>query len=413
MPETLAESIYKSFNNRDVTWQKNESTPSEITKVFSIPISWTETRTGSQNPKWRDSVEKLREAGTAYSRLNRMTYSVGKYKIRVDLARTRGLLNYYGESHDYSYIRLPANVVTSSKAYNTALGNFLTDINSAMSPFKGMVFLGELKETLKMLRSPASALRDGFSTFIQRARRHRRSRWSRQDIKDVNRILANSWLEYCYGWIPLMASIKDAAEAYKALQDKVYTSFVSGQSQDDFGGTTSTVFDPWPLFCYIFKTSKEAMRDKVRFKGQVVHRFSGLDTLSAQRVAELSGFRLGEFLPTVWELLPYSFILDYFTNIGQVLNAVSALAANLAWRSCSRWTSTSIEVSYRADTTRILNELGKLTTTVTESGVPSRCERLNYSRVIPDLKVPELVLHLPNNPWQWVNLLALFSARII
>jgi hypothetical protein len=35
-----------------------------------------------------------------------------------------------------------------------------------------------------------------------------------------------------------------------------------------------------------------------------------------------------DFLPTAWDLLPFSFIADYFANIGDIINAVSLLGTN-------------------------------------------------------------------------------------
>jgi len=39
----------------------------------------------------------------------------------------------------------------------------------------------------------------------------------------------------------------------------------------------------------------------------------------------LFGFQPSEFLPTAWELLPWSFLADYFSNIGDCLTAWSTV----------------------------------------------------------------------------------------
>jgi hypothetical protein len=44
---------------------------------------------------------------------------------------------------------------------------------------------------------------------------------------------------------------------------------------------------------------------------------------TAERIVELSGFDLKAFIPTVWEVIPYSFLVDYFVNIGDMLEAAT------------------------------------------------------------------------------------------
>jgi hypothetical protein len=55
----------------------------------------------------------------------------------------------------------------------------------------------------------------------------------------------------------------------------------------------------------------------VRYKGSV--------TISTEATkwdnAALFGFTPSEFIPTAWELLPWSFLIDYFTNIGDILSS--------------------------------------------------------------------------------------------
>jgi hypothetical protein len=40
---------------------------------------------------------------------------------------------------------------------------------------------------------------------------------------------------------------------------------------------------------------------------------------------------LPHFLPTVWDLIPYSFVVDYFTNIGDYLSGLSLRFSDVSW----------------------------------------------------------------------------------
>lgn len=46
---------------------------------------------------------------------------------------------------------------------------------------------------------------------------------------------------------------------------------------------------------------------------------------------ELFGAGVADIVPTAWELIPWSFMVDYFSNIGVVLDAWSMRFVNFAW----------------------------------------------------------------------------------
>jgi hypothetical protein len=61
-------------------------------------------------------------------------------------------------------------------------------------------------------------------------------------------------------------------------------------------------------------------------------------------LAQLSGFSWTEFVPTAYELLPFSFVLDYFSNVGSVLSAGYASKGYTSWVSVSTRTEASVKV---------------------------------------------------------------------
>ena len=376
--------------------------------------SWTETKQGYRNPIWRDLVSKHKEAGTPYSRTGHVNYTMGQFLMtfKVPYLYGNSASDYLFESLYQDFLFLPEAGTTrpSPTVYNTALGNFLVNVGEELSPFKGMVFLGELRETLKMLRRPASALRDGFSAYLKRARHAKK----KMPLRTANKVISGLWLEYCYGWQPLMADIKSAARAYMASQSKVETRRVFGKASDRIAAnhTTEDLVHLHSFHMYVVLTDTTYTDDTVIFKGEVLREFTGIQGQSALNVSSLSGFTLSEFVPTVWELIPYSFVADYFTNIGVILNSIHGLTANLAWKSCSRKTSTTRERGYKPDRTYLLARFPRHNPMITDGGRPSKAEVVNYTRDIPVLTVPSLVLHLPSSNWQWVNLAALMSNKI-
>lgn len=45
------------------------------------------------------------------------------------------------------------------------------------------------------------------------------------------------------------------------------------------------------------------------------------------------GIMPSQFLPTVWELIPYSWLVDYFTNMGDIVAAACRNYGDLSWYS--------------------------------------------------------------------------------
>jgi hypothetical protein len=56
------------------------------------------------------------------------------------------------------------------------------------------------------------------------------------------------------------------------------------------------------------------------------------------------GFDVSNWLPTVWELIPYSFLVDYFVNIGEIVSAATLNSSSVLWTN----KTVTHRVSYRA-----------------------------------------------------------------
>jgi len=50
-----------------------------------------------------------------------------------------------------------------------------------------------------------------------------------------------------------------------------------------------------------------------------------------QRALDLTGFRLDEFVPALYEVTPWSWLIDYFSNVGGLLAASTVDTSDIAW----------------------------------------------------------------------------------
>lgn len=241
----------------------------------------------------------------------------------------------YGITGDLTNIGYPnsPNNLDIEEATNQALTYFLKSVDNKQRHFQGGVFVGELAKTLRMIRHPAKTLFQSLGTY----HKYVKKRIKRIPERHRREFLSGTYLEATYGWSPLMSDVKSGAEALAelALREGPDTQWVSGDSRDidvllDDTGYTGSSLVPGSSWIAINRRTINRSRVRVKFYGKLrIEPYSRL-----YMKTELLGFNLSSWLPTAWELTPYSFLVDYFTNIGDVINAWTTNTSNLYW--CSR-----------------------------------------------------------------------------
>lgn len=129
--------------------------------------------------------------------------------------------------------------------------------------------------------------------------------------------LRERWLEYRYGWNPLVMEVDAGMRALNARAARpIYTHGVSketttrGQSY-----TTNLVRSPYSF-------NRVGVDLSVRYYAQSRYRVS-FDTNGI--ASRLSPFGLTNPLLVGWELIPFSFVADWFVNVGETLASLDNL----------------------------------------------------------------------------------------
>lgn len=145
-----------------------------------------------------------------------------------------------------------------------------------------------------------------------------KQRFNRDFGKDARKSAGNAWLEYQYGWKPFLSDAKTAAELLASTcskpRNRVSTISVSIKRQNRFTIGDSSDFTPYDTASFDRPTTQDEQK---RLKGRYLVRDELLNTASL--------LSLTNPLEVAWELVPFSFVADWFLPIGDFLSNMTAL----------------------------------------------------------------------------------------
>jgi hypothetical protein len=340
MTITKDSSISFPVKTRGKSWIGQGADPGWQVDLNKI-ITLTRTRTGTRLPHYRDILEaggnattsmnatwdsldygRTRECRTT-SRYNLSPYYISDYRVQGDVAvcNSNWTLKFFNPSVGINFVD------------NLARSAFYKKLHNIETQFQGAVFLGELRETLKLLRHPLEGIHNLSKNFLGNAGKRKRSN-STTWKKDLGAL----WLEQSFGWKPLMNDISDAVKAYERLVKPKQTRQVSAGAAKDYDTSQAALSSfekvgalftyPTVSGCY-YRTTNSILREKhkVRYKGALRAQVNA----PRWQNSDLFGFEPKDWIPAAWELLPWSFLADYFTNIGDILDASIVSTRDVAW----------------------------------------------------------------------------------
>lgn len=321
------QSYFKTYTQSKITMQ------SPVANAAGNYL-WSDVSIGVENPEWRSDVRRMINATTNYSKTGYENFILdgNAEVIFTDSAGRTQIIGWFGHPHNIVWGSL-ADPLTydATLADRLARQQFVAKYRSKRTAFQSGIFLGELSKTVKMIRNPASALRSGIDRYFGDVKKRlRRSRNRKRTIRDT-------WLEYVFGWTPLIHDISDACKL-ATVRPFSHTESIKQWAEDEISveKTKSDYTLPNGLRVnYVIVTRGTV---SVLYKGAI-----GLVNHPPDFPEQL-GLSWSNVLPTVYELIPYSWLLDYFTNVGKVIEGVSTGTINLNWGSRNTRSQTTREI---------------------------------------------------------------------
>lgn len=241
----------------------------------------------------------------------------------------------------YYYVHIPSGTVTWSINGGYITGNqTMTNIYGMMIPIdaawserlsnaskvKTLGKVSDAKTNLAVTYAEMSKTSDlilGTARRIDRAYRAFRRGNLREVARQLNitpgRVHKN-WLEYKYGWMPLLMDVKNSAEflaqQYAGRSPRFSCKSTESQSSTETEEININTYgaDPpqWIKLTKILKW-KLSIQTKIWCELENPH-------LAAAQQLGLTNPAL-----VAWELIPFSFVFDWFLSVGDYLQAVTAL----------------------------------------------------------------------------------------
>lgn len=343
------------------TWNEISYIPKRFTIDNSVidsgalQVSVPQSRGGSKVYDWRLKIREGRNATSSFSasrasvrdvHLGRFTDTLGWVTFPSSPPRVEvytGIQPGWGPG-DPTHL-----TVDSSKVDSVALSKVHKKIAEELQHLNSLAIGAELRQTIGSFRRPFRAVVDLLNAHFDKlntAHRSIRGRHAKNRAKDWRNVVASTTLEINFGLAPLISDTKDIAEAIARFHTEkdlsIFRKKVSARYSLD-SGSTSVNPD------YSFNTQMQSRFYTHALKKtvyQVVYDV-GLERSSIaafgsnERLLQLLGITPAGLLPALWEGMPWSWLVDYFSNISEILEAGTADTSLVSWISRTARTETT------------------------------------------------------------------------
>lgn len=215
-------------------------------------------------------------------------------------------------SYPASMVQVPELSQSESALRSIALTRAWAKVSAASA--ESLVTIGESKKTVSM-----------FISLFRRAARllrgyRKKRRLFARGLITLSSLL-NAWLEVRYGLRPIYYEVKAHIEALNetlnGTQRTCFRAFAEDEAKDERLETNSALGG---YLSHVGKYKLSAKR-KITVSAGVLVEAAEQDRTLGLQIAD--NFGLFDISQTAWELFPYSFVVDWFINVGDYIAAYS------------------------------------------------------------------------------------------
>jgi hypothetical protein len=368
--------------------------------------AWENTLFGVRFPNWRSRVKSGLNATTVMTAESRsLSIRDGKMKVsgwtnpnHNDAFYTSRELS--GWIHQPTWPGTPTNL-DLNEAQRSALIDAYRDARNQTRSLQGGTLIGEMGQSIRMLKGRAKQMVGVISDWHNRLRKRKRRRPRENDKSKLQRA-NDAYLEFTFGWNPLVRDCVSAMKNWKEprWETREFQGFGRSSSTQTVSSGDTTI----GAIVYDY-TIIDTAQVRYKYYGAV-----SAVTGGAGSWVERLGLAPHDFIPTLYELLPWSFVFDYFTDLGSAVEALSFPRSTIRWVAHS-----SVKETIRKFHTHNMRH-----PSIPDKDVEIRLEQayaydarrrvVNRSPMITLPLVPPSI-HLPGYHKKWLNLSSLTLAK--
>lgn len=377
------------------------------------------TASGYKLPNWRDIVRAGGNATTNFSG-TLYTSEASWFTAVQELLLSEQSGSKWSRQHYENYGYLPYDSYPSTPsissgtitdATNRCIRRFLEEFEKAFSSdnLTGRS-IKHFQHDVHSISNPMKGLRDEISSYLGRLGKVAQGKGPKSRLL---REVRAAYLELTFGIQPFT---DDITAILTDLGRYRFPSIpISAQATVSDPASSSTV-DISSKFTYklsrFLQTMVIASTYSVRYKG-AVRTQTGMDG----KIGFIQSQRLlpQDWVPTLFSILPYAWMVDYFTNIGDIIDGLCFCFNDLAW-GCKTVLEKS-SVTYSEVSILPIPPPGFPVVSSENSAYGGNavftCKTVNRSPLVPSDLVPRLVFTIPTRPKEWLNMMAVFQPRIL
>lgn len=204
------------------------------------------------------------------------------------------------------------------------------------------VFLGELRETVRMFHSPWEC-----AIALQRGRI---PKWIKS-LPDAIQFVSSQYLGYKYGWRPFMSDVKGFTRLSRRLDERYEADYQKVPYTLKAFRTSTRKSSVIGRNAYVSGPARQVEWNNHRTVDTVICEYCSVKSNPsaaalgiAKKFAQF--YRLADVATIAWELVPMSFIVDWFIPIGDFIEDNLSTPANLVAAS-GPWRWESVKEVYK------------------------------------------------------------------
>lgn len=298
---------------------------------------WNNVRTtAAQTPFWREIKKRGLNVTTdlqgTKARLQLSQPGNIQYRVRTGVGTSTEYHDVYTyEGNLMSFAAQTGGFISDQEVLDLAAVEFYKKARQAQTQLQALVVTGEFAQTLAGIKHTVTTIRNGMWGYLDTLRKEKSKRGRRRTLREHNHreiteYLSDQWLSYSFGWKPLLSDLDDSmkylATDTEVLSESVPVKAVGKKSAGGFSGVQSGAGFEHRTY------SEETVT--ATYHGKVSRNVSGF-ALFGDATSARAGLDPSNWLPSIWELIPYSFLIDYFSNVQEVISAYTFNQQSTMW----------------------------------------------------------------------------------